>query len=44
MALRSFARSWHEVDSGVEQKDLTQDPMLEKVMLVHIKRAKGEID
>jgi hypothetical protein len=44
MALRAFASAWHEVDSGVEQSELTPNPMLEQVMLVHIKRAKGEID
>jgi hypothetical protein len=44
LALRSFAHSWGEIDKGVEQKDLTKTPQLENVMLVHIKRARGEID
>jgi len=44
MHLREFARSWQEVESGVEQKSLTPGPMLAKVIEIQVKRAKGEID
>jgi hypothetical protein len=44
MDLRAFARSWYEIESGVEQKDLTVGPMLEKVVEIQVKRAKGEIE
>ena len=36
MALRTFAHSWRQVESGVEQKDLTRGPMLEKVIKVQL--------
>lgn len=42
--LRRFFESWTEVESGKPQAELTKGPMLEKVLLVQIKRAKGEID
>ena len=44
MALRRFAESWSEVERGVPQEELTQSPALENVLLVQIKRAKGEIE
>jgi ABC-type hemin transport system ATPase subunit len=42
--LRAFARAWYEMESGVEQKDLTPGPMLAKVVEIQVKRAKGEIE
>jgi hypothetical protein len=44
MSLRRFAEAWQEVESGTPQEKLTKSPAMERVLLVQIKRAKGEID
>lgn len=44
MDLRAFVHSWQQVESGVEQKDLTPGPMLKKVIEIQVKRAKGELE
>lgn len=45
MSLRRYAEAWHEVEVEKRpQAELTQGPAMEKVLLVQIKRARGEID
>lgn len=47
MSLRRYAEVWRAIDDGMSQEDLNKhfgsSSMLETVMLVQVKRLKGEL-
>ncbi len=48
MALRRYAEVWKAIDDGMSQEELMKHfggtDALEKVMLIQVKRVKGEIE
>lgn len=48
MELRRFHEAWQAVEDGMTQEDLKKrfgdSAALQTVMLVHVKRARGEVD
>jgi len=44
MSLRRFAEAWAQVEGGVPQNELRKTEGLETLLLVKMKRAKGELD